>query len=108
MPDEARAEWDRVMPELVRLNLTKTGDRAALTAYCLAWDRMVAAQKALTDHGSLLGENSQGTVRHPLVAVIEGASKELRAWAHEFGLTPSAEQKVGGQEPGDGEESAFA
>jgi P27 family predicted phage terminase small subunit len=100
---EALDEWNRVVPELQRLELTKPVDRASLTAYCLTWQRLVQAQKEMQADGSVMATNSQGRVRHPAVAVIEAASKELRAWAHEFGLTPSAEQNVrsGG---GDGEE----
>lgn len=109
LPDEARAEWERVVPELQRLRLLKPVDRAALTAYCLTWDRLVRAQKEIDDDGgSVLGENSQGRVRHPAVAVIEAASKELRAWAAEFGLSPSAESKLISPEAGDGEDNPFA
>jgi P27 family predicted phage terminase small subunit len=105
LPDEARSEWDRVVPELSRLDLVKPIDRASLTAYCLTWARLVQAQKEIADDGgSVLGRNSQGRVRHPAVAVVEAASKELRAWAQEFGLTPSAEQRVGAKGGGDGPE----
>lgn len=110
LPLEARAEWERVVPELQRLQLTKPIDRAALTAYCLTWDRLVRAQKEMdADGGSVLGHNSQGRVRHPAVAVIEAASKELRSWANEFGLTPSAENRVGkAADDGAGDENPFA
>lgn len=105
LPEEARAEWARVVPELSRLDLVKPVDRASLTAYCLTWDRLVRAQSEIeADGGSVLGRNSQGRVRHPAVAVLEAASKELRAWAQEFGLTPSAEQRVGSKGGGDGED----
>lgn len=110
LPDEALAEWHRVMPELQRLHLTKPPDRAALAAYCLTWDRLVRAQKELdAAGGTVLGTNSQGTVRHPAVAVLEAASKELRAWCAEFGLTPSAETRVSRPEDGgDDGENPFA
>ncbi|GII88264.1 hypothetical protein Ssi03_62540 [Sphaerisporangium siamense] len=105
LPEEARAEWERVVPELARLQLTKPVDRAALTAYVLTWDRLVRAQKEmLADGGSVLGRNSQGRVRHPAVAVIEAASKELRSWCAEFGFTPSAENRLSTPEADDGEE----
>lgn len=90
----ALEEWHRVVPELQRLELTKPVDAAALMAYCLAFQRMVQAQR-LIDEDGLLHENSQGRVRHPAVAILEAASKELRAWAIEFGFTPSAENRVG-------------
>lgn len=102
LPNAARAEWDRVVPELQRLQLLKPIDRAALTAYCLTWDRLVRAQQEMEEDGSVLAMNSQGRVRHPAVAVIEAASKELRAWAAEFGLTPAQEVRVGGKDAGDG------
>lgn len=107
LPDEARAEWERVIPELQRLQLTKPLDRAALTAYCLTWDRLVTAQREVTSCGSVLGQNSQGIVRHPAVAVVEAASKELRAWAAEFGLTPAAESKISKPEADDGDSNPF-
>lgn len=105
---EALDEWKRVVPELQRLELTKPIDRASLTAYCLTWQRLVQAQREMDEDGSVLATNSQGRVRHPAVAVIEAASKELRAWAHEFGLTPSAESNVtSGSGDGD-QENPFA
>src|SRR5699024_2659886 len=45
LPAEARAEWERVVPELARLELAKPVDRASLTAYVLTWQRIVDAQK---------------------------------------------------------------
>lgn len=114
LPEEARAEWQRVVPELQRLQLLKPIDRAALTAYCLTWDRLVTAQRELAentdDQGrpSTLGTNSQGVVRHPAVAVIEAASKELRAWCGEFGFTPSAEGRLSTPDGDGGEDDPYA
>lgn len=93
LPKEARAEWKRITPELARLGILAYLDRASLTAYCLTWWRLVEAQHQLNEEG-VLGVNSQGTVRHPAAAVIEAASKELRAWCGEFGLTPSARGRM--------------
>jgi P27 family predicted phage terminase small subunit len=101
---DAKEEWDRVVVELSRLDLIKEIDAAALTAYCLAYQRMCQAQRLIDEEG-LLHENSQGRTRHPAVAVLEAASKELRAWCAEFGLTPAAEGKVGRRPTnGDGNE----
>ena len=90
---EARREWRRVLPELLRLELTKPVDAAALAAYCLTWARLVDAQTIIDAEG-LLSETSQGRGRHPAVAVVEAASRELRQWCAEFGFTPSAESRV--------------
>lgn len=104
LPAEAKAEWKRVVPELQRLQLLKPIDRAALTAYCLAWDRMVTAQKAIKEHGATYLDAFGNPKKHPNVLIAEAASKELRAWAGEFGLTPSAEGRVSKPEADDGEE----
>ncbi len=112
LPDEAAAEWARIVPELARLELLKPVDRASLTAYCLTWQRLVDAQKLAADNRGmgygLIGENSQGIVRAPWVAIIEAASKELRAWAGEFGFTPSAENKLAVREATDDEADPFS
>jgi P27 family predicted phage terminase small subunit len=104
---EARALWERVVPELARLDLVKPIDAEALAAYCLTWQRLVDAQAIIAAEG-LLATNSQGRVRHPAVAVVEAASKDLRAWAAEFGLTPSAESKLKAPEAPDGDANPFA
>lgn len=104
---EALDEWHRVVAELSRLGVLKQIDGAGLAAYCLAWQRLVEAQKLVAEAG-LLAETSQGLGRHPAVAVAEAASKELRAWAHEFGLTPSAEANlVVPESSGDGDDNPF-
>lgn len=105
LPREAKAEWQRVVSELARLELLKPVDRAALTAFCLAWDRLVTAQRTIKENGGLTYTDGFGNPKkHPAVLIAEAASKELRAWAAEFGLTPSAEQRVGKLGAHDGEE----
>lgn len=111
LPDEARAEWERVVPELERLQLLKPVDRAALTAYVLTWQRLVDAQQIIAVEGMTAHDDKTGKVqRHPALVTIEAASKELRAWAAEFGLTPSAEARVskGGANDGAEEDNPFA
>lgn len=105
LSDEARAEWNRVVPELQRLELLKPVDGAALTAYCEAWARFRTATEIVKREGMVLHDDRQGRAqRHPALLTAEAASKELRAWAAEFGLTPSAEQRLGaakGNDDGD-------
>jgi P27 family predicted phage terminase small subunit len=110
LPPEARAEWERVVPELQRLELLKPIDRAALTSYCMAWDRLVTASAIVAVEGMVLHDDRQGRAqRHPALLTAEAASKELRAWCQEFGLTPSAEQRLGGAKAGDdGQDNPFA
>lgn len=96
LPAEAAAEWKRVVPELARLELLKPIDRAALAAYCLAWDRLVTAQKVVqsSEMGQTYTDAFGNPKKRPEVLIVEAASKELRAWAAEFGMTPSSESRV--------------
>src|SRR5687767_4838055 len=57
---EAQAEWERVVPELSRLKLTKQADRAALAAYCEAWSTFVDATRVIQSEGLTI-EAKQGT-----------------------------------------------
>jgi P27 family predicted phage terminase small subunit len=106
LPTEARDEWERVVPELQRVELLKPIDGAALTSYCLAWARLREATEIVAVEGMVIKADHQGRAqRHPALLTAEAASKELRAWCSEFGLTPSAEQRVGAKRPDDGDQS---
>lgn len=115
LPSEARAEWDRVVPELDRLGILKSIDRASLTSYCMTWARLVEASAIVEREGTVVREgvgrriSAEGEApvyereklyRHPALLTAEAASKELRAWANEFGLTPSAERRLASTKDG--------
>lgn len=103
---EASAEWDRVVPELTRLELLKEIDGAALAAYCEAWSEFVDATRIL-QHSGLTIEAKQGQISHPCVAIRRNAAKEVRAWAAHFGLTPSTEQNLSAGGSDDGDDNPF-
>ncbi|GGU52540.1 phage terminase small subunit P27 family [Streptomyces lavendofoliae] len=105
---EAAEEWDRVIPELSRLDLIKEQDRAALAAYCEAWATFVSATRVVQEEGLVI-EARQGKLAHPCVAIARNAGREMRSWAAHFGLTPSTEQALarGGGDDGD-EANPFA
>ncbi|WP_205864538.1 phage terminase small subunit P27 family [Planctomonas sp. JC2975] len=99
---EAHAEWDRVVPELSRLEVLKSEDRAALAAYCETWATFVEATRIIATEGLTI-EAKQGTLPHPAVGIARNAGRELRTWAGQFGLTPAAENSLGikGEDEGD-------
>lgn len=103
---EAKAEWKRVLPELTRLDLTKAEDRAGLVAYCETWSTLVAATRRVHAEGQTI-DAKQGLLAHPCVAIARNAGKELRAWANQFGLTPSAENALAIEVADDGTGNAF-
>lgn len=91
---EARAEWDRVVPGLTRLDMLKEEDRAVLAAYCETWSTFVTATRVVAEEGLTI-DAKQGTLAHPAVGIARNAGRELRSFAGQFGLSPVAEMALG-------------
>jgi P27 family predicted phage terminase small subunit len=116
LSSEARAEWDRVVPGLQRLDLLKEEDRGTLTAYCETWAVFVAATINISTRGLTVSQTitrKDGSiveleVANPAVAIARNASRDLRAWAAHYGLTPSSESALVVKGGSDGEEDIFA
>jgi P27 family predicted phage terminase small subunit len=108
----AREEWDRVIPELARLELLKQIDAAALASYCEMVELFVVATKDVHENGltvenhSIRKDGSESTwyTANPAVGVQRNAQAAIRAWCAEFGLTPAAEMRIATSGGGDGEE----
>lgn len=107
LSDEATAEWRRVVPGLVRLDILKPEDRAVLVAYCETWATFVDATQVVRYEGLTI-EAKQGTLPHPAVSIARNAGRELRVFAAHFGLTPSSEGAVARGGGDDGEDNPFA
>jgi P27 family predicted phage terminase small subunit len=115
---EAKAEWNRVVPGLERLDLIKPEDRATLATYCETWSRFVTATRDIAKNGLSVenrsirkdGVESVWTTRNPAVGVAESAATQLRHYANDFGLTPAGERNVSKRDDGRGEyeENPFA
>ncbi|MDC8981248.1 phage terminase small subunit P27 family [Mycobacterium marinum] len=92
---EALAEWRRVVPELDRMNLIKALDGAALAVYCATWSTYVDAVQQIRRDGLVLTNPTSGRVHaNPAAAIAHTAAAQLLRFAVEFGLTPSAEQRL--------------
>lgn len=112
LSSDASAEWDRVLPELERLEIVKEMDGVSLANYCEAFAVWRMATDIVHEHGLMvINSGKDGAVQHapnPVVAVMLKASMLIKAWAVEFGFTPSAENRMGKEGGSGGEEgSAF-
>lgn len=97
-PDEASGEvreiWDYTLAELDHMGLASAADRDALLCYCEA---VVAHRKAsvLLAKSDVLIKGIHGNpVRNPALQVQRDAAQVIRAFAQEFGLTPSARARI--------------
>jgi P27 family predicted phage terminase small subunit len=111
---EAQAEWKRVVKELDRIGLLTRVDRGALATYCMAWAQVMEAHQQIEKHGAVLivekerltGDDGDTIIvcnptKNPYLQVWKEAAAIVRAFASEFGLTPSARTRLTMPEPDD-------
>lgn len=100
----AKLEWKRLASELAESGILTRRDRAALAAYCAAyatWAELQADINAFRKRtGKLIYETRSGAVRPiPQLAEARAAEEQMRKWAAELGLTPSARTRVAPEAP---------
>ena len=105
---EAKAEWKRLAPELERLGLLTLLDRAAFSCYCQSFGHWVQAQRVLREHGMMYVTASGRVRERPEVAIAGSSLKLMRAFAVEFGLTPSSRSRFSLPDPLTDEDDEFA
>ena len=91
---EGKKEWDRISQELYDLGLLTGIDRAALSAYCTAWQRWVDAEKKIKKHGLVLKSPNGYPIYSPYLAIANKAMKQMKEFLAEFGMTPSSRSRV--------------
>jgi P27 family predicted phage terminase small subunit len=91
---EALEEWHRLAPELERLGLLTIVDRAGLAAYCQAYQRWIQAERKVNREGLVLNAKSRYAQAHPAIVIAQRSMQLMRAFAAEFGLTPSSRTRL--------------
>lgn len=95
LSDDQRAIFEWVVAELEFMGIAATPDRDALAAYCVAVDTHRKASAVLARSGLMVKRKSTGDlVRNPLLIVQRDAAQQIRQFAQEFGLTPSARARI--------------
>jgi len=109
LPTGAKQEWRRVYPGLAAAGLITPLDRAALAAYCVAYDDWHMASAAIRKWGAKYGtlhyRTRSGAVKAiPELALARAAQENMRRWAVELGATPSSRTSVSPVDPRAAEE----
>lgn len=94
LPPVARAEWNRVAPELHRLGLSAKIDRAALLGYVLSYARAMAAEKQLQEEGNTLTTSTGYLQAHPCVSIARNEWAAVRNFAGMFGFSPASRTRI--------------
>ncbi len=95
----ARTEWKRATVELATLKIISKVDRAALTAYCMAWGQLVQASNKLKKEGEVIISDKGGMYQNPWVAIRNRAMDQVVKISAEFGMTPASRARVKTEEP---------
>lgn len=103
--------WDQYVPLLSSSGIVGPPDAMALTVMCLSYSRLVAAEGVLAKAKSLTVTSETGVVKaHPLLIVVQTATRDLATAAEKLGLSPTARARIAylktkprrsGLEPGD-------
>ncbi|MGH8574351.1 MAG: phage terminase small subunit P27 family [Gammaproteobacteria bacterium] len=86
--------WQRRLAELESMELAYSADSDALRCYCEVVIIHRKASKALAVSGVLVKGLHGNLVRNPALQIQRDAAQTIRAFAQEFGLTPSARSSV--------------
>lgn len=98
---EAKKEWRRLTPELVRYGMISEVDRAAVAMICTMWGRYVEAEemieraaKEAKGTGLFVRSPSGYPIQSPWVAVSNKAMELYKSYLAEFGLSPASRSRV--------------
>jgi len=90
----ARAEWDRVVPQLVACGILCDVDGAALANYCAAVSLAIKATRQYQKDGLMIAGPNEVKVKHPMIQVAKEARAQARLLGAEFGLTASSRSRI--------------
>ena len=90
----AKAEWKRLIRQLVLLGMMSELDRAVLAAYCQTYGRWVEAEKKLAETPALIKLPSGYVQQNPWLAVSNKQVELMAKFMAEIGLTPVSRSRV--------------
>ncbi|RVJ21851.1 phage terminase small subunit P27 family [Sinorhizobium medicae] len=106
LPTHGKAEWRRVVPQLVADRKIAAHELGTVEAYCLAVANMRQAEAVVSKLGMTF-ESDSGPKRRPETTILKENLEASRRLAAELGLTPASRGKNSGGAPGGSEASEF-
>lgn len=102
----ARAEWDRIIPELDRRGLLDVVDRNTIAGYCISVGQLKDAYQDLNRRGQLIpsARKDGDLVKNPSNQLLRDALRQIANYSSMFGLSPSDRVRLTGDAGYAGEE----
>jgi P27 family predicted phage terminase small subunit len=92
--DDAKLEWNRLAPYLLRVGMMTEADRGAFAGYCQAFGRWIDAERMLKIEGEILTSDKNNLVQNPRLWVANRALEQMYKFMSEFGLSPSSRSRL--------------
>ena len=93
---DARAVWDRILPELAHMRLVTAADRDALVVYCQAVAHHAQAVREVNERGLLVPGREGNLVKNPACQFVREQAVLVKVMGQQFGLTPAARVSLPG------------
>jgi P27 family predicted phage terminase small subunit len=92
---DALACWNHLSARLTKLKVLTPADGVAFEGLCQAYSRAMRADRLVSKFGLVQENNLSGRLSaNPAVNISRSSWAEVRKFAQEFGLTPSARTRV--------------
>ncbi|SLN62246.1 Phage terminase, small subunit [Roseovarius litorisediminis] len=88
---QAKAEWKRIMPQLIARRIITKADLAGVENYCTC----IGLVRQIEE------ERAGGAINVPMFGVLNRAAQTARQLAAEYGLTPTSRARIGSATPDD-------
>ena len=96
---EAKREWSRIVPELLRLGLLVKIDRAMISTWCQCWGMYVEAVRDIRENGTTFSTEKGYEGPRPSVGVMNKMIEKMIALSVRFGMTPSDRSRISVPKP---------
>jgi len=107
LPKHAKAEWKRVLPQLVADRKIAAHELGTVESYCVAVARMREAEELIGKDGLTYVSPTGELKRHPATTLLKEAIESGRRLAAELGLTPASRTKNKGGAPGNDDDDGL-
>jgi P27 family predicted phage terminase small subunit len=104
LTEAAKEEWEHILPILSEMRVLTKADRAPLAGYCQQFARWAQAEAEIDADGQVIrvpivSKKTGEVVGHeikanPAVAIADTASRSMRNFAIDLGLTPASRTKL--------------
>lgn len=94
LDEDARAEWARIVPQLVGSGLACGMDEALLASYCHAFSAWKQAVEVVQRDGMTWTDGKGNIKAHPAVRITNDKANEMRKLADMFGFSPASRDRL--------------